>query len=324
MSQQLRPSRLWKTLNWVAGGSDTIDLPIGEDLESIQFYLHGTITNSVTYTACKTEGMGWLIQSVDLLANGETIASLPFTILTHGNFGRRGSLVKTNPPVGVAANYGEIVGYLDLAHISGVRPKDSNLRTLGYRSFQLRLKYGQLTDMYTGAGTTTGVAITLDVAVDETIEQPGSRAPEIRKLHRMFDRTYPASVSAEKIQLDPDVLHRAIVLRTELNGDLSSAVINNVKIQVGSTVLIDYPAAMLYDKNSVDNNGTALTVGYLVVDFARQASGFAKLADCLDLHGRKDAYLILNITGAATAKVQYISHQFEELHDAIAHNASNK
>lgn len=323
--KQSRTYRKWAQRQFNAGGTETIDLPLGADLESIHLYLIGTLTNSVAWTSCKIEGLAKLIKRVELLANGETIATINGELLTHGNFVRQAGVIKVNPLATVSTSPCEIVGFFDLSHVSGVRPKDSNLRTKGFRQLQLRITWGQFTDVFLGAGTTSANTLALTVSVRETKEYGDengfSPAPEIRKLHRIIEKTYPASM-VDRIQLDPNLLYRAIVIRAETLGELSSAVINSVKVQLGTDVIIDLDAAVIADANSQDYSW-ALPAGYFVVDFAPCPSGLAKISDFLDTTGRNgDAFLIVDVVGGATTKLQFCSHQFDWQNDAIAANSA--
>lgn len=317
-----RLNRKWRDIVFVQNGTDTVDLPIGLDLEGLHLYFFGSINVTTAYTGIKSEGLSALIRRIDILADGQTIASIPGTVLVQGNFMRGYTAIKVNPGIAIG-NYltPEVVGFIDFAHVDGVRPKDSNLRTAGMRSLQMRVVWGALTDMYIGAGVAVP-SLTMSVAVRETAsgvdELGGNIAPPFRRLHRFSERTYPVSTQ-DRIPLDSGMLYRAIVLRSELNGDLSQAVITNVKVMVGSEVIMDIPAPMLFDANCNDN-GVALAAGYYVVDFAPSLNQQSKLSECLDLTGRNDAFLVLDVVGGATAKVQIESHQFEVLHRAVAQN----
>jgi hypothetical protein len=327
MSQQLRYKRKWKDVNFSANGNETIDLPIGFDLESLHLYLQGTITNSVGYTTCLTEGLAKLIRRVELLANGEVVATLPGTFLFHGNFARRAGVIKVNPGVGAAVQTCEIVGFMDLAHVGGMRPKDTNLRTFGFRQLQLRVYWGALTDMYTGAGTTTATALTLTVSTYEENQIggiQGSQAPEARRLYKyVLDKPYASANGNERILLDPNILYRGIMLRCENNGELSSSVLNNVKIQYGTENPVDLPASMIQDANTQDLD-FVLPVGYYFIDFSPAAGGLAKFSDFLDTYLNPNAYMVLDVNGGAGYRIQAVAHQFEWLPSHIRENAARR
>lgn len=318
MAKQLRTYRKWKDVNFVANGSDTIDLPLGFDLETIHCYFFGSVNVTTAFTAIKSEGLANLIKRVDVLADGETIASLTGPMLLSGNFQRAYTAIKVNPGIAIG-NYTnpEVVGFIDFAHVDGFRAKDSNLRTKGMRQLQLRITWGALSDMYTGAGVAT-TALTMTVAIRETKEQDNAIAPEVRKIQRYMERAY-TTTTQDRIPLDTGMLYRAIVLRGESAGDASAAVVTNVKVMVGSDIILDMPAAALYDANCNDN-GVALPAGYYVVDFAPSLNQESKISDCLDLKGRNDAFLILDVVGGATNKVQIVSHQFDWVGKNIEEN----
>lgn len=321
--KQQRTYRKWASRPFAEHGTETVDLPLGADLESIHFYMAGNVTNSVAWTGCKIEGLAKLIKRIEILANGETVATVNGELLTHGNFARNAGVIKVNPLPAIGVSPAETVAFLDFAGIGQVRPKDSLLRTLGFRQLQVRITYGAFTDMFTGAGTVSGNTLSMNLSVRETKEFPDangfSTSPELRRIYRFMEKTYPASTT-DRVQLDPNLLYRSLVIRTETAGELSSAVLLSAKIQLGTDVIFDLDAATIVDANSQDY-GIAMPLGYYVIDFAPAPSGLAKLADFLDLYGRNgDAFLILDVVGGATTKVQIVSHQFDWIPDAIATN----
>lgn len=322
MKNPTRYNKVFDTRPFKLGGMDTIDLPRGLDTESLHFYLHGSVINTVAWATVKTEGLANLIKKVEILLDGESIATITGTILTHGNFVRAGGVIKTNPGVAIGTFAGvEVVGFLDFANLKGIRPKDTNLRTQGAISYQARITWGVATDLFTGAG-----ASTFNLSLTTSIRSNKDRAdangymemPEFKKLHRFVERPYLAN-AVDRIALDPNMLHKAIVLRAESLGDVSLAVINNIRVEVGSDVVFDLPAAVVVDENAHDN-GWALPVGYYVVDFAPAASGLSKISDFLDLTGRSDAFLVLDVVGGATNKVQIVTHSLQKIESAIQQN----
>jgi hypothetical protein len=326
MSQQLRYKRKWKDVNFNANGNETIDLPIGFDIESLHLYLKGTINVTAAYATCLTEGLAKLVRRVELLANGEVVATVPGTFLFHSNFERKAGVIKQNPGVGIAVQACRIAGFLDLAHVGGLRPKDSNLRTLGFRQLQLRVYWGALTDMYTGAGAAVpSLTLTASTYEENTVGGVGgSQAPEARRLYKyVLDKPYAAANGNERILLDPNILYRGIMLRCEDAGELSTAVLNNVKIQYGTENPIDLPASVIQDANTQDLD-FVLPAGYYFVDFSSAAGGQAKVSDFLDTYLNPNAYMVLDVNGGANFRVQAVSHQFEWLPVAIRENAARR
>ncbi len=171
--KQARTKRYWATKYFNPGTADTIDLPLGFDLESLHLYFSGTLTNSVAWTGIKSEGLSKLIKRLEVLHNGETIATINMDIVAGGNYPRDGGVIRVNPGYTAAAQSGEVVGFVDFSHVGGVRPKDSNLVTAGSRQLQLRITWGQWTDMYLGAGTVSAYSLALAVSVYETKEAVG-------------------------------------------------------------------------------------------------------------------------------------------------------
>lgn len=321
MTKQLRPQRQIDVKYFTPNGTDTINLPIGYDLETVSLYLSGVINVTTAYTGVKSEGLGWLIKRVDLMHNGETIATIPFTIASHGNFARCGSLVKANPGTAIGSYNVEVLAFIDQSHIGGMRPQDSCLFTEGSRQLSLKITWGAITDFMLGAGACTPAVpvISLQCMARET-KHLGARTglPELKRLHKFNE--VPATVSkVEKIPLETSMSYRGIMLRCESNGDLSTAVLNSVRVMLGTDYIYDLPATFIQDTNTQDLDLT-LPAGYYWIDFAPAPCGYAKVSDFLDTTGRADAFLLLDVNGGATNKVQYITHQFEVMHHHVAHN----
>jgi|CXWL01.1.fsa_nt_gi hypothetical protein len=317
---RLRPQRLHESRLFVPNGIDTINLPIGYDLDNIGLYLSGLFNVTTAFAGCKLDGLAKLIKRVELVHDGETLSSLTGEQFFYGNPHRNGFVSRVNPWASVGLQPGSVSGFLDLSLVGSIRPKDSSLRTLGSRQLQLRIVWGVLSDMYTGAGACSPAipVVTLNVAVREYHEIKGTQLPELRRLYKTNEISYPSG-KVDKIQLDSNVYYKGILLRSESNGEVSVGVINSIKVQVGSDVIFDMPAWMLVDVNRQDLN-INLFAGYLWLDFAPAPSGLSKLGDFLDLHGRQDAFLILDVNGGPTNKVQIVQHEFEVLHNHIAHN----
>ena len=309
MAANQRYTRRWITKQFVAGGTDVIDLPLGFDIESLLISLQGTVTLTAAATGVRLEGLGKLIKRANIMLDGKTIYTTTGDFLTHGNFAREGGVIKTNPGIGIAANACKISGLLDFAHIGGYRAADSNLKTLGARQLQLHLTYGTLADLYTGAPVGT-FALNLSVAVRETKElKEDSPYPAIQRVAKLIDKTYLAA-QEDRIPLDPNCLYRGVMIRCEQLGELSTLVLNRAKILFGADGVIDLPISDITDFNSVDL-GFTLTPGFYWIDFAPAASNLAKVSDMLDTYNRADVFLVLDVNGAATNKVQIQPHQFE-------------
>lgn len=324
MAKQQRYNVNWKNTLFNAGGTEIIDLPIGLDIESLQLYLAGSITLSgaTAPTGVRTEGLAKLFKRIEILFNGETIHTYNGELLTHGNFAREGGVIKTNPGITIAVQPCEIVAFLDFSHIRGIRPKDSNLRTKGARQFQLKITWGAMADIFTGTGWVATPALNLATLVRSTKEvgdnEGQSVAPEVRRITRMVEKVYAANTQ-DRIPLDPQMLYRGIVIRCESSGELSAGVLNSVRVQLGNEIIYDATASQIVDMN-IQDNGFNLAGGYYFIDFAPCSGGLAKLSDFLDLHGHDDAYIILDVVGGATNKVQMAAHQYTWDNKAIALN----
>lgn len=317
--RQSRPTRHWGSMPFVQNGIGTLDLPLGLDLESLQLYLSGNIVIGTAYTSVFSEGIARLMKRVEVVANGEVVANLTGPMLLSGNFSRKGGVKKTNPGYTATTHACEAVSMLDFAHVGGVRPKDSILRTSGFRQLQLRITWGAWADVFGGAGVVTSNTLALRVAMRETAEHGESGKPEVRRLYRTIEKTYAASTQ-DRIPLDPNLLYRGLVIRAESAGELSGSVLTNAKVMVGNDVLFDLSESQIDDLNFHDYD-VAMPDGFYVIDFAPAPSGQARISDFLDTTGRNgDAFLIVDVVGGATNKLEILSHQFQVDHNAAEAN----
>jgi len=319
--KQTRITRKWDSRQFVAGGQEVINLPIGNDMESLMFYLTGSIDVTTAFSTVRSEGISRLIRKVDILLDGQTVATISGAMLSHGNFQRESARILVSPLTTVGNHSCESFAVMDFANIGGVRPKDTNLKTRGARSFQAMIQWGQLSDVFTGAGVAT-TSLTLHTMVRETKEPDGAQEPEALRLYRYMEKGYSSS-QEDRIQLDPNVLYRAIMLRGEINGERSPNVITAARVQIGSEVIFDLTSTQIEDINSLDGN-FVLPSGYMLIDFAPSPDGLVKLSDMCDTHGHADAYLILTVNGGATNKVCIVSHEIEVLHHHIARNKAKR
>lgn len=327
ISNQDRAQLEYYNKPWVAGGGDTIDLPLSTDLESVYIYVSGSINVTTAFAGIKTEGLAKLIDKVEIWSKGRQIAVVPFTYAVFGNFARQNAPVSTKPGIAVGNYVGvEAGGYVDLSAIKCIRPKDSNLAAHGNNgTLQLKFRYNQLTDMFINGAVPGAATASLStiVVLDTCKEDAHSALPTLLHVHQFDEKIYTAN-TVDNIRLNPEALLRSIVFRQEVNGDLSNAVINRVTMAVNGEQRANMLQVVLYDKNISDNNGVALQPGYLVLDFARNPGGLCKVTDFLDLYGTSDIVLTLDVNGGATNKVQYIQHRFERLDAHVALNAKLK
>lgn len=309
MATNQRYGRRWASRAFVSGGVEVIDLPLGFDIETLLLSLTGSITLTAAATGVRSEGLAKLIKRVSVMQDGKSIMTFTGDFITHGNFAREGGLLKTNPGIGIATHVCKITGALDFAHIGGLRPADSNLKTLGGRQLQLHVTYGTLADLYTGSPAGT-FALNLNVTVRETKElKEDAPYPAMQRVAKFIEKSYTAS-QEDRIPLDPNCLYRGLMLRCESAGELSTTVLNRAKVMFGADGVFDYLAADLVDMNTIDL-GFTLPGGYYWIDFAPAPSNLAKVADFLDTYQRADVFLLLDVNGGATTKVQIVPHQFE-------------
>lgn len=297
----------------------TIDMPRGYDLESIYFYLQGGGTLTGAGTAVRAEAPMQLIKRIELIADGKnTIASVSGTLLRGGSWLRRGQLGGATAPADAtaAARTFTAAFCLDQQMIDGMRSKDSNLRTSGMQLLQLRITFGAYIDLFTGApaGALNGYNI-LDIGTSEIVELPDSDGNVSRPLY-VQKRTYQdiactSTNSNQEVNLPVGNFLRSVMFRAEgsaVAGEPSDTVVNYVTLRSGVDVRYSqswYPGIR---QNAQDYGITTRPTGFLLADLCSsgQLNGI-KGADAWDLTRASECKAVLDVTGAANAKVSIMT-----------------
>jgi hypothetical protein len=290
-------------------GRVTFDLPRDYDLETLHIRVTGTAAVTTTYTAVRAEAPTQIAKFVSLKANGtDLLDGLPGVIAHRCGVFRRGQLAPLTPPAGfgVANHTFEANLVLDRAVIDGMRPKDGNFPSRGLSTFQLELQMGACGDLFTGAGVGTITGGTVEIYVVQTQEMVvGGKIslPRVVTKRTHIDIPFPATNANYQQRLNTGNLLRGLIFRATNAGEPSNAVLNNVKIQQGNTVIIDLPYAALRAQNAADYDVTTIPTGIAIVDFMSAGGPYGKLSDCLDLRGGEEIWAYLDVTGGANNAV---------------------
>ena len=271
------------------------EIPRTADLEKIEISFTGSLTLTTGATALITDGILNLLTSIELLGNSgrDVICSIPFNVLTQGNFARRknGSApVITQPGIGIATNTFSVISVIDLACFGGERPKDTNLREGNYASLQLAFRFApDLTGVYTGAFVTSGQSFTLTVAVHETVELPDASGrysnPIARPLKTAQDVAIAGAATKVQFKLTPGQGLRGLVFKVQSTATppvLSDAILSRCRVNVGKVQRLDKSSVMMKAQMALRNPALP-PVGYYFIDFADRAGSSDHLTDVLDL-----------------------------------------
>lgn len=297
------------------GSSITVDMPRGYDLESVYLFLNlaGTLTSAGS--AVRAEAPLAFIRRVELVADGKnTIASVSGLLLNRTNNQRNGQLGLLGAPADAtaAARTATASLVLDQQLIDGIRPKDSNLRTSGMQLLQLRITFGNYTDLFTGspAGALTANS-TIDISTSEVVELPDEQGNISRPLYvlkRTFqDVSCPTSNANQEVNLPVGNFLKSVAMRCQgatTAGEPSDAVVNFITLRSGVDVRYSLGWTASIRQNILDMNVTNRPVGVVVADLtsAGAVSGI-RATDAWDLTRASECKLVLDTIGGANNQV---------------------
>lgn len=321
--RQFRIRRTVATIPWQeSAGGIKVDLPRQYDLESIGIRISGTLTFADAATAILAESPTQLISRVELVSDGKnTIQSVPFWSLVFGNFERPNSVRALSrnavPPSDVAAAAYAVsaTGYLDQATLDSIRPKDSNFRTAGLNLWELKFTFGRAVDTAAGVAAATFVG-TVEIWVEETVELPGAdgkfSVPGFLKKRSFQQFDAVNSNSQQEVRLPAGNLIRSVLIRAATNGDPSTAILNNLRLESGVDVRVNLSDQAVLDSMEAEY-GVLAQSGYYLLDFIKQGNGPAKLSNLWDVTRQAEPKLFLDVTGAAGSVIQVITTEYIQL-----------
>lgn len=324
MAKQFRIVRKVGTVQVVAGGFATIDLPRDYDYEALFFRLSGTANVTAGATSVRNEAPAQWVPRVEVIADGKNnLCSVPFWALSIGNldteYNWTGAAGLT-PPSGVAiATYAvEARGVFHFATPCLARPKDSAFRSRGLSLFQARMTFGQPGDIFVGGTVSFSGTPTVDVFAVQLVEEQDAQGNykttpiALRKLSYQ-QIAMPASNANQELRLPSGNLIRAVLLRGDgatTAGEPSNAVFNNIILQNGVDVRFNLAAANVRALNAACVG--QVNTGYYLADIMGARGGFGNLllSDLWDLTGPNEPKAVMDITGGANVNVYAVTHEF--------------
>ena len=296
------------------------DLPRDADYKSLIIRFYGTTTMTVAGTAVRAEAPLQLVKFISLKANGSDLLDGMSGILSHrSGMMRRGQLPPLTPQAAATATAQAFAGFivLDRTVIDGIREKDGQFPSRGLSTFQLEIQMDVATACLTGAPTGTITAGTCEVVAVQSFESVGAdgRMTLPRVVSKRTQSNYPLTATNAnfQIRLNTGALTRGLLLRSYGSvtaGEPSDAVVNNVKIVQGNSVLMDLPWATLRAMNATDLDVTSIPTGFAMVDFMNVGAPSGKLSDCLDMRSGAEVWLVLDVTGAANNAVDVATLEY--------------
>jgi hypothetical protein len=294
---------------YIANTSPPIRIPIRRNIRGIFMRVSGTLQVTVA-GAIVGRGIADILSKIDFVRDGVSIATLTSADLAYANFHRK---VQSNifdiahATVSVQTPIWE--GFLDFANIGGLRPKDSDLESLGHSDILLVPTFAPISALTTATTTVNTLALNLTMleSAEYGLDAHGSTAVEasrptyIRKQNKLF-------ASGNGV-LAPILLPRNRLLdglwfdcRNTASG-LAAAGIANIAVKVGTDYLFNMPGQDIIDLNWNEQQFQQ-ALGIYIADLGGADLSARKITDCLDLYFHKeDVYLEITTNQAANVLI---------------------
>ena len=311
-SNQTRGLRLVKAAPiQVDNFQDTVDIPRGPAVEFVELRISGTFAITVAFTTVRNIAAYRFLKRADFVLNSNvTLDSVSGPQLAQLYVTRRTYPPVTNPAgVAIAGGYSfDAVFIFDRAIMDMMRPKDSMLKTdVGVANLQLRLQFGALSDLFTGAGTATYTAVTYSVSVGDYQEQKAADgstpSPSFYAKRNGFTVPIAGASNGNLVKLNTGNRVRIVSLRV-LDGvtfEPNIALVTRFGIKRAGDQRVDIPAAELNRLNvaTYGAGAGALLAGQLLYDFANvgQLVG-CRYSEFWPIPSSADTFAVIDTTGA--------------------------
>lgn len=317
---------------WAANTVLTVQMPRNYDIETIYVTITGTVNYPAALVAAvvRNDAPYGLFNRVELIAEGrQTLFSVPGYVLGMSNIRRHKRatyrerfetfqaaqqypLVYTSPtttmPVSTSVPFSGMIA-IDLQNIAGVRPKDTNLRSGGLQTLDLKLTLSDLTSLFYPAAATatpfaaptigalpvlTGYTLTptaIIVAVAELQEMQNAKSqistPTFVQRWSHADYNLPAVQNDFPMLLPTDNFIGAVFATTKQSGESVNGLISRLKLARGVDVRYNWTATMLQAIGQEDYDWS-LPAGHYIADLMGAGAPSIKISDAWNAQGGAD------------------------------------
>jgi hypothetical protein len=306
VSNQTRGLRRVRTISITQDNQqETVELPRGPHIESVILRIGGTINHSVAWTATRNIGPSLFLRRADWVLNSNvTMDSLSGSQLAQHQIMRRNAMGTTAPAFGAGATSFESTFAIDRVMIDGMRPKDSYLKTdVGVSNNQLRLQFGAIGDMFTGAGTSSYTSVTASIHVidyQEARKADGSTPAPLYYLKRNgYQQAISAAGSNQQVKVNTGNRLRFISVRV-LNAttrEPDATLVTAFRLQRAGDTRVDVAATDLLRLNQSSYGQQPLT-GQYIIDLACIGGLGASYSEFWPVPSSADTYLLVDTTAA--------------------------
>jgi hypothetical protein len=306
---------------WVSGQPLIIDIPRGQDIDSLLVVVAGTITLSSAATTASAVAPAQLVSTFKWNSDGaKQFEDTTGILAAWGNFERSLARDIVAPGVGATTHTVRCSYRLDRVTPDGVRPKDSMLHSnqayMG--SMQLSMQLGTVASCYSNFGTGAVGSTSLTVTVYTVELQEGSPMGQTEqrwiRRHTLYPLVFSAANSGYVQQLPVNTYLRGVKLLgiTTSTGEPTADLINNVIIRSGPNYRINTNEANLRFKNMTSFNiqSTQLSAipGLSFADLLLGNIGGRRLNTLLNLWNASECVLQLDVDSGTTVYAQVINY----------------
>lgn len=315
MSFDNRSRRVGK-VTYSASTAKSLDLPRKNLYRDLILWLKGSLVIAtagapVLYTGGIGSGLK-VISRVEVIANGrDTIKSLSLSALAMKNqflYGARPQITETGLTAATHPFGGAV--HLPFAMPRSVREIDTLLNSGKLATLELRVTYGNFTDMFSTNPTTitAGSSVAdLEVYLNEAIRMDGKDEAYSAYKELYIEKTVTAASTEFQILLPVGNRYRGFMIECESDGEMVDTILKKVTIKSGTDI---YKAIDAYEGTTYKPAGGALRAdnikcfglsdetltGYYYVDFCPEG----RLVDALDASRLSSLEMILDVAAPGT------------------------
>jgi len=324
MSQIVR-FRPGKTISYSSNNVESKALHRGFIIRYIQLRLQGapTVTAGNNTQAKTLRGDEWAcVRSITIRANGTD----EIKRISGPNLWWHNLLWFSVPPKvtsalgdGATANPSfDSVLTIPFAIPRSRRSFDTVLDTKKLQSLDVEIQWGTFTDI-NGDATAWTTEPSIEIT---TCESHGAKVPGTQWKHYEIEQDIVASNTKLQVMLPVGPIYRGFYLAFTDAGVESNAILNNLKIVSGSTVLYDLPAHIMQRDISMRYAIPEINSGTAIIQHQRSNAGDydgiyyldmvtdGLMSEGIDSHGLAELFLELDVTvGGGTTKAFIVPHQ---------------
>ena len=286
----------------------SIDLPRGPHIESVIIRIAGTANITTAFTAVRNSAAFRFLRRADWVLNSNvTLDSVSgMQIAQSSVITRRQLPLRTDPAgFGISAQPFEVSFLLDRAIMDMMRPKDSMLKTdIGVSNNQLRLQFGALSDMFTGAGVAGYTNVTGSVSVvdyQEARDSDGNTPSPIWYAKRNGNFVPLAGAgNGQQIKITTGNRLRYLSMRVldAVTQEPNAALLTRIRMQRAGDTRVDMSALDL-QRISQGAYANPLMTGQYVIDYANQGQLGIRYSEFWPIPSSADTFLLVDTTAAA-------------------------